>query len=238
MKLRIHIHFVFKITILSKHRRPLVVLLPPAAVGLPCLQHRLLAVDEHVHAVDEGGVGPVPVHHGKGVHQSCQRAVGGVRCLAALLHDAHLAGGFLFRALRDGGEEGGFARFQVREPCFEEDACQFAVADGFQVLQEVVQDAAFLRLGEGGRVAVFVEERLELRGGAAKGFRGVGGHGLEVVVGRAPGIVAGGVSFGGEGGGGNGGGVFQGVVEGVDRVFEGGDGGGQHVRRRCGCVRG
>lgn len=93
-----------------------------------------------------------------------------------------------------------------------------------------MQDAAFLRLREGGRVAVFVEERLELRGGAAKGLRGVGGHGLEVVVGRAPGVVAGGVSFGGEGGGGNGGGVFQGVVEGVDRVFEGGDGGGQRGR--------
>ncbi len=93
-----------------------------------------------------------------------------------------------------------------------------------------MQDAAFLRLGKGGRVAVFVEERLELRGGAAKGLRGMGGHGLEVVVGRAPGVVAGGVRFGGEGGGGNGGGVFQGVVEGVDRVLEGGDGGGQRGR--------
>ena len=209
-----------------QYRRSLVLFLPPAAVRLPCLQHCLLAVDNHIHAVDERGVGLVPVHHGKGVDQPGERAVGGVRCLTALLHDAHLAGGFLFRALRDGGEEGGFARFQMCEPCLESNRGKFAVADGFQVLQEVVQDAAFLRLGKGGRVAVFVEERLELRGGAAKGLRGGGGHGLEVVVGRAPGVVAGGVRFGGEGGGGNGGGVFQGVVEGIDCVFEGGDRGG------------
>lgn len=206
------------------HRRPLLLLLP--VIRCPCLQHRLLPVDEHVHAVDERGVRSVPVHHGEGVHQSCQRAVGGVRRLSAFLHDAHLSGGFLFRALRHGGEERLFASVQIREPCLEEDACQFAVVDGFQILQEVVQDAAFLRLRKGGRVAVFVEQRLDLGGGFADGFRRVGGHGFEVVVGSPPGVVAGGVRFGSDGGGGNGGGVFQGVVEGIDCAFESGDGSG------------
>lgn len=171
-------------------------------IRLPCFQHRLLSVNNRIYMVDKCGVGSFTVYHRQGINQLHQRAIGIVSRLSDFFHDTYLAGGCFFRPLRYGGEESGFAGFQICQPGIEGKGSKFAAVDGFQVLQKIVQDTVFFRLRERGRVAILVKQRFGFDGGLAHLVGGVGSHGFQEVVCPAPGIVAGGVCFGGDGGGG------------------------------------
>ena len=84
----------------------------------------------------------VPFNHRQRIDRINQRAVGGIGGSAFFLHDAHLAGDFLLRALGNGGEEGIFFRLQISNPNIEAEGGTLFFGKGVEVLQEVVQEPA------------------------------------------------------------------------------------------------
>ena len=88
----------------------------------------------------------IPVYHRKRIHRVHQRAVSGIGGGTCFFNNAHLTGCIRFRALGCGGKESILFLLQVGYPHIKGKGGAFGRIEGFEVLQQVVQYAAFLGL--------------------------------------------------------------------------------------------
>ena len=123
---------------------PLLLLL--RIIRLPRLQYPLLPINHRIHMVNKRRILCIAVYHRQRIHRIHQRAVGGIGSRAGFFYDAHLTGGICLRALGGSGEERIFFRLQIGNPDIQIQRGALGGIKGGEVLQEVVQHAAFFGL--------------------------------------------------------------------------------------------